>query len=82
MEARIIRAELKENEHGDTKLIEVLNTKYVLEGEGIYVINNKIKKGDLVFIPKGTKYKNLKGATLLAIASQRFDRNNGVFRIT
>lgn len=50
---------------------------YVLEGDGICIIENKsykIKKGDLVFLPKGTKYKNLKGLTLLAIASPRFDR--------
>ena len=51
---------------------------YVLEGEGICIIEEKeykIKKGDLIFLPKGTKYKNLKGLTLLAIASPRFDRS-------
>jgi mannose-6-phosphate isomerase-like protein (cupin superfamily) len=51
---------------------------YVLEGEGICVIEDKefvIKKGDLVLIPHGTKYKNLKGLTLLAIASPPYDRN-------
>lgn len=50
---------------------------YVLEGEGTCVIEDKeysIKKGDLVFLPKRTKYKNLKGLTLLAISSPRFDR--------
>ncbi len=51
---------------------------YVLEGKGKCVINGKeyfLKKGDAVFLPKGTKYKNLKGLTLLAIASPRFNRN-------
>ena len=51
---------------------------YVLEGKGTCVIENKeyhIKKGDLIILPHGTKYKNLKGLTLLAIASPRFNRN-------
>lgn len=51
---------------------------YVLDGKGICFINGKeykLKKGDLVFLPKGTKYKNNKGLTLLAVASPRFDRN-------
>ena len=55
---------------------------YVLEGEGICVIEGKeyaIKKGDCVMIPKGTKYKNLKGLTLLAIAFPRFDRAKRVY---
>ena len=50
---------------------------YVLEGEGKCVIEDEeytIKKGDLVFLPHGTKYKNLKGLTLLAISSPPFDR--------
>ena len=50
---------------------------YVLDGEGDCIINGKkyhLKKGDCVFYPKGTKYKHLKGLTLLAIASPPFDR--------
>jgi len=50
---------------------------YVLEGKGKCIINKKVfvaKKGNLIFIPKGTPYKNLKGLTLLAIASPRFER--------
>ncbi len=49
---------------------------YVLEGNGISTINGKrhrISKGDLVFIPKGTKYKNSKGLTFLAISYPRFN---------
>jgi len=37
---------------------------YVLEGEGDCIINGEkhhLKKGDLAFYPKGTKYKHLKG---------------------
>ena len=55
---------------------------YVLEGEGDCVINGKkyhLKKGDCVFYPKGTKYKHLKGLTLLAIAIPPFDRNKRVY---
>ena len=55
---------------------------YVLEGEGDCVINNKkyhVKKGDCLFYPKGTKYKHLKGLTLLAIASPPFDCKKRVY---
>lgn len=55
---------------------------YVLEGNGFCIIEDKkyeIKKGDLVFLPKGTRYKNTKGLTLLSIASPPFDRNKRVY---
>ena len=55
---------------------------YVLEGKGTAVINGKkyhIKKGDCVFYPKGTKYKHLKGFTLLAISCPPFDRKKRVY---
>jgi len=55
---------------------------YVLEGEGECVINEEkynIKKGDCIFYPKGTKYKHLKGLTLLAIAFPPFDREKRVY---
>jgi len=55
---------------------------YVLEGEGDCIINGKkyhLKKGDCVVYPKGTKYKHLKGLTLLAIASPPFDRKKRVY---
>jgi len=55
---------------------------YVLDGEGKCVIEGKeytLRKGDCVFYPKGTKYKHLKGLTLLSIASPRFDRKKRVY---
>jgi mannose-6-phosphate isomerase-like protein (cupin superfamily) len=55
---------------------------YVLEGKGISIINNKkylLKKGDLILLPHGTKYKNMKGLTLLAISNPRFDRKQRVY---
>jgi mannose-6-phosphate isomerase-like protein (cupin superfamily) len=55
---------------------------YVLDGEGDCIINHEkyhIKKGDCVFYPKGTRYKHLKGLTLLAIASPPFDRKKRVY---
>ena len=55
---------------------------YVLEGEGDCVIDGKeyhLQKGDRVFYPKGTKYKHLKGLTLLAIATPPFDRKKRVY---
>ncbi len=58
------------------------NVYYVLEGEGDCVINGKkypIKKGDCVVYPQGTKYKHLKGLTLLAISSPCFEREKRVY---
>ena len=55
---------------------------YVLEGEGECVINgqqHRIKKGDCLVYPQGTTYKHMKGVTLLAIASPRFDREKRVY---
>ena len=55
---------------------------YVLEGKGACILEGKkynIKKGDCVVSPKRTKYKNLKGLTLLAIAYPRFDRKKRVY---
>ena len=55
---------------------------YVLEGEGDAVIEGKtyhLKKGDCAFYPKGTKYKHLKGLTLLAISYPPFDRNKRIY---
>jgi len=55
---------------------------YVLDGKGECVIDGKkyqLKKGDCVYYPKGTKYKHLKGLTLLAIAFPPFDRKKRVY---
>lgn len=54
---------------------------YVLNGEGKFFIEDKefsVKKGDLVFIPKNTKYKDSGQLTLLAISCPRFDREKRV----
>jgi len=51
---------------------------FVLEGEGKFFVGNKefpVKKGDLMFIPKNTKYKDSGPLTLLAVSSPRFDRD-------
>jgi mannose-6-phosphate isomerase-like protein (cupin superfamily) len=51
---------------------------YVLEGEGKFFVEDKefsVKKGDLIFIPKNTKYKDSGPMTLLAISSPRFNRD-------
>lgn len=55
---------------------------YVLEGQGYSMRNEEktlVKKGDCIVMPKGTKYRNLKGLTLLAIAAPRFNRNKRVY---
>ena len=54
---------------------------FVLEGEGKFFIEDKeydVKKGDLIFIPKNTKYKDSGSLTLLAFSSPRFDRDKRV----
>ena len=51
---------------------------FVLEGEGKFLVEDKefsVKKGDLIFIPKNTKYKDSGHLTLLAVSSPRFDRD-------
>jgi mannose-6-phosphate isomerase-like protein (cupin superfamily) len=55
---------------------------YVLDGEGKFVLGDKensVKKGDLIFIPSGTPYKDDGNLTLLAISSPRFDRSKRVY---
>ena len=55
---------------------------YVLEGEGQFIIEDKthdVKKGDLVVIPHGTKYKDTAGLTLLAISTPRFERGKRTY---
>ena len=55
---------------------------FILDGEGTSVIDGKeyhVKTGDCILIPNGTKYKNLKGLTLLAISSPPFDRAERVY---
>ena len=50
---------------------------YVLEGEGKFFVEEEVfcvKKGDLVFIPKDTKYKDSSELTFLAVSSPRFER--------
>ncbi len=51
---------------------------YVLEGKGRFYIEDKVfnvEKGDLIFIPKNTKYKDEGSLTLLAISVPKFDRD-------
>ena len=54
---------------------------YVLEGNGTFQIEDEkmeVKKGDLVFIPKNTKYKDDGDLTLLAISVPKFNRSKRV----
>ena len=58
------------------------NFYYVLEGEGICLMGGKeysVKKGDLIVVPKGTKYKNIGNIKLLAISTPKFDKANQVY---
>ncbi len=58
------------------------NFYYVLEGEGICLMEGEeynIKKGDLIVVPKGTKYKNIGNIKLLAISTPKFDKKNQVY---
>lgn len=54
---------------------------YVLSGEGKFFIEDKefdVKQGDLLFIPKNTKYKDEGNLKLLAISVPKFDRDKRV----
>lgn len=49
---------------------------YVLEGSGEFFIEDEkftVEKGDLVFIPKGVKYKDSGRLTLLSVSVPKFD---------
>ncbi len=50
---------------------------YVLDGRGSFFVENRelvVKKGDLVFIPKNTIYRDSGDLTLLAIATPKFEK--------
>ena len=54
---------------------------YVLEGSGKFYIEDdilEVKKGDTIFIPKKTKYKDSGQLTLLAISVPKFNRDKRV----
>ena len=58
------------------------NIYYVLDGDGICLTDKKefkISKGDLVIIPKNTKYKNIGNIRLLAISIPKFKMENQVY---
>ena len=64
------------------KDIESDTIYYVLEGEGICLMNGKenpIKKGDLITVPKNTNYKNVGNIRLLAISIPKFNKQNQVY---
>ncbi len=55
------------------------NFYYVLEGEGTCITEEKeikLEKGDLIVIPKNTKYKNIGNLRLLAISIPMFKKEN------
>ena len=54
---------------------------YVLEGEGTFFVEDEkilVKKGDCIFIPKNTKYRDEGALTLLAISAPKFESKNHV----
>ena len=58
------------------------NFYYVLEGEGICLTEGSkfpLKKGDLIVIPKKTKYKNIGNLKLLTISIPEFNKENQVY---
>lgn len=51
---------------------------YVLDGKGAVEIEGKeyeVERGDLVFIPRGTKYRTGSNMTFLAVCSPMFDKH-------
>jgi mannose-6-phosphate isomerase-like protein (cupin superfamily) len=54
---------------------------YVLEGKGTFYVGDEkflVEKGDLIFIPKNTLYKDEGKLTLLVISVPKFDRNKRI----
>ena len=55
---------------------------YILEGEGHISFETEripVKKGDLIVIPKNTKYRDEGDITILGIASPRFSSRDTVY---
>ena len=55
---------------------------YVIEGNGRFIINDKeyaVKKGSLVFIPKGASYQDIGELKMISLAIPKFDQKNVVF---
>jgi len=55
---------------------------FILEGQGFFHFEDttiKVKEGDVVHIPKNTKYKDEGVLTILGIAMPRFDSKNTVY---
>jgi mannose-6-phosphate isomerase-like protein (cupin superfamily) len=55
---------------------------YILDGEGAISFDKeriKVKKGDLIVIPKNTKYRDEGNMTILGIASPRFKSGDTVY---
>jgi mannose-6-phosphate isomerase-like protein (cupin superfamily) len=55
---------------------------YVLEGTGKCILadeEHELQKGDLMIIPKGTKYKTFNGLKLLTISTPRFNREKNAY---
>ena len=57
------------------------NWYYVLDGSGTFYIEQEtvpVKKGDIIFLPKSTTYKDEGTMTLLAMSTPRFDRSKRI----
>lgn len=55
---------------------------YVLDGKSTAIIDGEeieVAGGDLVYFPKNTKWKFMKGITLLAISSPPYDRTKRIY---
>lgn len=65
---------------GFSPISDVIN--YVLDGKGKITVGNRVcvvGKGDLVFIPKKTRYNTSKGLTLLVVSAPRFQRDKHTY---
>lgn len=55
---------------------------YILKGEGTFTFDEnriEVKEGDMVYVPKNTKYRDAGEMTMLGIAIPRFDPKETVY---
>lgn len=68
--------------HGKLKCIGEDRIYFILDGEGMFIINDEesnISQNDLIFVPKNTPYNIIGKLRYLLICSPKFNPKNDVF---
>lgn len=69
-------------DHGKLKCIGEDRIYFILDGEGLFIINdeeNNVSQNDLIFVPKNTPYNIIGKLKYLLICSPEFNPKDDVF---